>query len=185
MTSTVEEMVKDSFSSRDALRAQLVDTASAMFGPGFVWLVKRRDDAFRKGKSLAVLATYNAGSPLHEAHYRRQSIDMNTLPGTSLADVSGDLLRRQTEVQNSPGAFGYQQDKKPPSLLELQPLLCVNTWEHVWLPDWGVAGKDAYLDAWWARINWQAVDAVINADHSANRGRGWRNNYHWSRPAPE
>ena len=36
--------------------------------------------------------------------------------------------------------------------------MCVSTWEHVWLRDWGVGGKAAFLDAWWDRIDWGIVE---------------------------
>lgn len=39
-----------------------------------------------------------------------------------------------------------------------QPILCVNTWEHAYLRDYGVGGKRAYLERWWDRIDWEVVE---------------------------
>lgn len=40
---------------------------------------------------------------------------------------------------------------------DLIPIMCVNTWEHAWIHDFGVAGKRRYLEAWWESVDWEAV----------------------------
>ncbi|UPX18088.1 Superoxide dismutase [Ascochyta rabiei] len=139
--------IKRDFSSMDTLRATFLATAEAMFGPGFVWLVQTKDTELG---SLRILPTYLAGSPLSGAHYRRQSHDLNTHNPDSYAAV------------NKVGKFGHaaQHDarpKKPLGGVDVVPLLCVNTWEHAWLHDYGVKGKAAYLRAWWDKIDWDVV----------------------------
>ena len=59
-----------------------------------------------------------------------------------------------------------------PGGVNLELLMCVSTWEHAWLRDWGVAGKGEYLDAWWESIDWLVVEA--NAGGAANAHRGLR-----------
>lgn len=61
-------------------------------------------------------------------------------------------------------AFGGKKrgSELPPGGVDLEPLLCLNTWEHAWLLDWGTGaggngGKMAYAEAWWALIDWQKV----------------------------
>ncbi|KAL8653659.1 MAG: hypothetical protein Q9226_003758, partial [Calogaya cf. arnoldii] len=49
-----------------------------MFGPGYVWLVKRTQASINESMKLSILATYNAGSPYPGAHFRQQPVDMNT-----------------------------------------------------------------------------------------------------------
>ncbi|WYZ38051.1 hypothetical protein EsH8_II_001557 [Colletotrichum jinshuiense] len=139
--------IKRDFSSMDTLRDTFLATADAMFGPGFVWLVQTKDSQLG---SLRILPTYIAGSPLSGAHYRRQSHDLNTHNGDSFTAV------------NKVGKFGAaaQQDsrpKKPLGGVDVVPLLCVNTWEHAWLADYGVKGKAAYLRAGWDKIDWDVV----------------------------
>ncbi|KAJ4380111.1 hypothetical protein N0V86_004420 [Didymella sp. IMI 355093] len=139
--------IKTDFGSMDTLRETFLATASAMFGPGFVWLVQIKTNEANAG-SLRILPTYLAGSPLSGAHYRRQSHDLNTHNAESHAEL------------NKPGSFGAAHNKAPKKPLggtDIVPLLCVNTWEHVWLHDYGVAGKDAYLRAWWKKIDWNHV----------------------------
>lgn len=64
------------------------------------------------------------------------------------------------------GSFGqYSNAGQNPSqrrapggaLVEL--LLVVSTWEHVWLRDYGFGGKRKFLEAWWDKIDWEAVYA--------------------------
>ncbi|KAF2454823.1 Manganese/iron superoxide dismutase [Lineolata rhizophorae] len=168
------DAIASSFGSLDSLRSTFIETAAAMFGPGFVWLVRRRGRSPTDRHDLSIVSTYLAGSPLPEAHYRRQPVDMNTQPQGSGAPPVDDTERaRLTQVQNTAGAVGpYAAGgnagtvAKRPALggVELIPLACVNTWEHVWLPDWGIAGKRWYLERWWELIDWNEVDRLANFD---------------------
>lgn len=146
------QQVNKDFSSLDTLRETFLATAEAMFGPGFVWLVQTNDTQFG---SLRILPTYIAGSPLSGAHYRRQSHDLNTHNADSF------------QALNKVGTFGSAAKqntgpKKPLGGVDIVPLLCVNTWEHVWLQDYGVAGKRQYLEAWWNKIDWDLVRQHAN-----------------------
>jgi Fe-Mn family superoxide dismutase len=146
-SSDLSTQITKDFSSLDTLRETFLATAEAMFGPGFVWLVQTNDTQFG---SLRILPTYLAGSPLSGAHYRRQSHDLNTHNAESY------------QALNKVGAFGSaarqdQGPKKPLGGVDVVPLMCVNTWEHVWLQDYGVRGKRQYLEAWWDRIDWDLV----------------------------
>jgi Fe-Mn family superoxide dismutase len=132
-----------------------------MFGPGFVWLVQTND---AQVGNLRILPTYIAGSPLSAAHYRRQSHDLNT----HNADTYQAL--------NSVGTFGSAakqntQPKRPLGGVDVVPLLCVNTWEHVWLQDYGVRGKRKFLEAWWDKIDWNWVRQNATITPRQARGR--------------
>jgi Fe-Mn family superoxide dismutase len=139
--------IRNDFSSLETLRETFLGTAEAMFGPGFVWLVQTNDTQFG---NLRILPTYLAGSPLSGAHYRRQSHDLNTHNADSY------------QALNNVGTFGAAAKqntgpKKPLGGVDVLPLLCVNTWEHVWLRDYGVRGKRQFLEAWWDKIDWDLV----------------------------
>ena len=152
-------LINNAFSSLDTLRETFLTTAEAMFGPGFVWLVQTKEPE----KPLRILPTYIAGSPLSHAHYRRQSIDLNTENPDSY----------QAKNLNPVGAFGSaarQVERKPKKALggvDIVPLLCVNTWEHVWLHDYGITGKRKYLEKWWDTIDWDKVKDYANITPSA------------------
>jgi superoxide dismutase, Fe-Mn family len=164
----------------DDLRETFLNTAEAMFGPGFVWLVQThtsetvadRDVGFR------ILATYLAGSPLPGAHWRMQPMDMNTQNVDSLGGKLGNTAEsnaRLTMPQNNVGAFGsgrfdHEKPRRAPGGANLTPLLCVNTWEHVWLMDYGIKGKRQYLEKWWDYIDWHKVEKEATiTQRSTNR----------------
>ncbi len=71
------------------------------------------------------------------------------------------------------GPFSGSLDSKlsPGQIAETEVLLGVNTWEHVWLRDWGFGGKRAFLEQWWESVDWDTVER--NAQFgSPGRGRG-------------
>ena len=160
MPSTLETALSNSFSSIETLKREFIATANAMFGPGFVWLVKHDNNRY------SILTTYLAGSPYAAAHYRRQTTDMNTQnTATTSADYQRNKALHDSEPTNSVGAHGPKSEsgKSAYGGVQVIPVLCVNTWQHVWVGDWGIGGKKEFLEAWWDRINWEVVDNNANA----------------------
>jgi len=153
---TLKNHLEASFGSIETLRQQMVYTAAAMFGPGFVWLVKHQQQG--GFPTYKVLTTYLAGSPYPGAHWRRQDVDLNTAVGST--EKGMETARKYLE-DTAYGATGRnsadQRHKFAPGGIELTPLLCINTWEHVYLPDYGIAGKLAFAERWWNFIDWNLV----------------------------
>lgn len=157
--------IVDTCSSVESLKMDFLATANAMFGPGFVWLAKNLE---REGL-MQIFCTYNAGSPYPAAHSRRQPVDMAThSPDAPLGN----------QFAGSMGAHAQNQKSLAPGAIDVQPILCVNTWEHAWMMDYGIAGKEEYLERWWDRINWDvvfdnynAISSVKGARSTANRDR--------------
>ena len=170
-----------------SLRATFVATANAMFGPGFVWLVRKNNvAAMSNAPSLAILTTYLAGSPYPGAHYRQQPVDMATQTTNITGSMSPQVYASSPIAHNYgfgnmfAGKFGPASgpDKTGPGGQDLDVLLGVNTWEHVWLRDWGVGGKKGFLDAWWERIDWGVVEGNMGSiDHQRPGGRKTFGNY--------
>ncbi|EEH45113.2 hypothetical protein PABG_11604 [Paracoccidioides brasiliensis Pb03] len=150
----ISNAINDSCSSVESLKAEFLATANAMFGPGFVWLVKAKDTG-----QFKILCTYIAGSPYADAHYRRQPVDMATQTTGITGGENLQQIRRlaPTNRVGSMGAYSPQKKVMAPGAIDVHPILCVNTWEHVWLPDWGIGGKPKFLEAWWNRVNWNEV----------------------------
>jgi Fe-Mn family superoxide dismutase len=150
--------VKESFTSFETLRTEMIETANAMFGNGFVWLFQEDTTGL-----LRIFCTYNAGSPWPQAHYRLQPRDMATeyaRHGTSAAEQ-----QRLGTVQNLAGKFGDHsrpvgQAVAPYGGLSGGPILCVNVWQHMYLRDYGVGAraKKRYLQNWWNKIDWGMVE---------------------------
>lgn len=171
MPAALRADLEASFGSLETLQRELVLTADAMFGPGFVWLVRSKDggDGGAARYPYRVLTTYHAGSPYPGAHWRRQFSDMNHVAGVT--DASGDAVRGYLAAQNAafPGSamagggsssslLQQQSANRSPGGADLVPVLCVNTWEHAWLYDWGIGNRFNYLAGWWNAINWGKVD---------------------------
>jgi Fe-Mn family superoxide dismutase len=164
MPDQLKRGLEASFSSIETLQREFVVTASSMFGPGFVWLVKTKDGKF------SLLTTFLAGSPYPGAHYRRQTVDMNTEDNSNVGGNVSEAIRREISGphRNQVGAFGALSEKQmAPGGIDLTPVLCLNMWEHVYLPDYGVGafgvgGKKAFAESWWHAIDWSVV--ANNAD---------------------
>ncbi|KAI9879818.1 MAG: hypothetical protein M1830_007000 [Pleopsidium flavum] len=167
---SLEQDIIEDFSSVDSLRAEFINTANAMFGPGFVWLIRTGSG------NLRILATYIAGSPYAGAHFRMQPVDMATQNASAVGALRGMEWARQQEVSNTVGSMGRHSGKEKvvaPGGLEVIPVLCVNTWEHVWLRDFGIKGKSDFLEAWWEKIDWNLLD-----DASRRKRADWPANNH-------
>jgi len=155
--------IEHTFGNVETLREEMLETADAMFGNGFVWLMKGRGVS-----DLKLLATYNAGSPFPGAAPRRQNMDMAT---SSLADqLTGNRLpRREQEIQPGPMTAGHMGNSKHyEGLLQMQPVLCLNVWEHQWIKDYGLLGKKSYLANWWDRIDWAKVEILHATEETEN-----------------
>jgi superoxide dismutase, Fe-Mn family len=115
----------------------MFQTAVSIHGSGWLWLVAAPKNELR------VLATYNAGTPFNTG--ARQIKD----PATQWnLDKSGESASEQVR--------GLRPNRKHEYLV--LPLLGLNCWEHAYVTDYGVNGKQEYLKNWWAAINWQRVD---------------------------
>ena len=168
----MQEQIAKAFSSFVTFRISFIASAAAMFGPGFTWLVARREPMANTMQShLRILNTYLAGSPYPQAHFRAQSQDLNTSDaGTAMAGDTAHVWAAGQVAQGAsgvglhgvrgPGAgFGRsQRGYLAPGGQDLQVLLCLSTWEHVWLPDYGVGGKRAYLERIFDHIDWAKVE---------------------------
>ncbi|TVY87660.1 37S ribosomal protein, mitochondrial [Lachnellula willkommii] len=159
MGNDLKKELESSFSSIETLRQEFILTATAMFGPGFVWLVKTKD------RKYSILTTYLAGSPWPQAHYRRQPVDMNT-ENEQFSEHVRELQRGPAVNERKLGAHGRAAEVAPGGV-ELTPVLCLNTWEHVYLPDYGIGvggagGKRTYAENWWLAIDWDVVATYAN-----------------------
>lgn len=153
-----------------------------MFGPGFVWLV--RINPTMSPVTLAILTTYIAGSPYPGAHCRQQPVDMATTATTvfggqkpqEYALSSLQEAAKRSTVMGSAGSFGITSkgDKKlPPGAQDLEVLMGVNTWEHVWLTDYGIEGKRQFLEDWWERVDWDVVEKNMMSSSSFSKPKSY------------
>lgn len=159
----LQESLVKTFGSIATLRMTMLDTAAAMFGPGFVWLVWARGvDGTRgingRSGSWRILTTYLAGTPYPEAGYRAQGLDMAT---NNQSSYNAYLQSMPVNSAGSFGAFsqsGKEQARIPPGGTSVMPVLSVSTWEHTYMYDFGITGKRKFLDQWWNAVDWGVVE---------------------------
>jgi Fe-Mn family superoxide dismutase len=168
--SLLEKSLTKTFGSIDTLRTTFLDTAAAMFAPGFVWLVWCKDVEGSGSKGAwRVLATYAAGTPFPEAGYRQQGIDANTSSAAS--------YEKYQSATSPLGAFGSHSrhgqnvSKIPPGGTSVAPVLCVSTWEHSYIYDFGLNGKRKYLSDFWEAIDWYRVEQRTPKEATEAAGR--------------
>ncbi|KAH9909344.1 Manganese/iron superoxide dismutase [Xylariomycetidae sp. FL2044] len=154
---SLKKEIEDYFSSVETLRLEMAATANAMFGPGFVWLVKNA-----QSKGLKILTTYLAGTPYTAGHWRRQGADMNT---AGIEATKEFLERTQAGAGGATERRYAKTSQIAPGGTDVIPLLCLNTWEHVWLRDYGLGadgpgGKRDYVNRWWYCIDWNKVQEL-------------------------
>ena len=176
-----DALVKD-FGSLENLRSEMLAMGEAMFGPGFVWLVRVPSSAGSVGKEFKLLNTYLAGSPFAGAHNRRQAIDMNTQNVANAVAAGGveglargaTLLQHQTP-QNNVGAFGQHSrlnaaENVALGGVDVLPCLCVSTWEHSYMLDWRYEKRN-FLERWWTFINWDVVRQRSGVENDSQQSR--------------
>ncbi|MCJ1243851.1 hypothetical protein MMC30_001048 [Trapelia coarctata] len=184
-STTLLTNINNSFSSLPSLRSTFLATASALFGPGFVWLVRLPSSTpSSASSSLRILTTYLAGSPYPGAHFRQQPVDMatfptNIIPGSTPSSYAqqhpggvNDAVRNLGDAAGgygpavgyagSMGAYARGPKQLTPGGQNVEVLLGVNTWEHVWLRDYGVGGKREYLERWWDVVDWSVVEGRLD-----------------------
>lgn len=170
MPTSFATRIDASFSSLQSFRLTFLATAEAMFGPGFVWLVKRNNTS--EQPELAILSTYLAGSPYPGAHYRKQPFDLSTVTTNVGEDMNPEqfALLQKAQTVGKFGQYSKNKESLAPGGADLEVLLGVNTWPHVYLRDHGVGGKRDYLEAWWESIDWEVVSGNAGIKYTPRWG---------------
>lgn len=166
---TLRTQLELSFGSIETLRREMVNTAAAMFGPGFVWLVLSQP---RGGfPTYKVLATYLAGSPYPGAHWRRQPNDMATAVGPTEPGLqtARQYLEDTAYGQGNVSAAAARRKEIAPGGIDLFPVLCLNVWDHAYLRDYGVGKKLEFAERWWHFIDWEKVHEEAKPGGAAMR----------------
>lgn len=143
-TESFSDKVTKSFGSHLGLKEQMINHADAIFGNGYTWLVATQG-------GLGVVNTYNAGTPFsHITEQERRGASSSTSPASSSSFSSA--------------LSSASSDADVDSLLKLTdivPLVNLNVWQHVYLPDYGVAGKRKFLENLFLTINWEKVEEAV------------------------
>ncbi|ODV59166.1 mitochondrial 37S ribosomal protein mS43, partial [Ascoidea rubescens DSM 1968] len=140
--------IKTSFNSIHEFKTLLLNSAHAIKGDGFTWLVARQDNS--QGKifvdDLFVLNTYNSAQP-------------NNVQSDYLSHLKKVYLKIQ-EAHESPLFSSIEEAKakvRSVSKVSYIPLLAVDASPKAYLYDYGVFGKKVYLERLWNCIDWDVV----------------------------
>lgn len=169
-----KKSIETHFDSVDQLRTEFLDIADSVFGNGFVWLMLLRDVG-----CLSIMATYNAGSPWPGAAPRRDNRDMANIDARQLAEELQDTRKNagyysgdvSPHMAGSFGNFSANRARFYEGHLDAEPILCVNLWQHQWLPDYGQFGRREYLTSWWDTIDWGEVEHRYSLGAPVNESR--------------
>jgi Fe-Mn family superoxide dismutase len=74
-----------------------------------------------------------------------------------------DMAINNVGSMGAHSAAGKKDAQVSPGSSRLTPLMCVNTWEHVWMYDYGVGGKRDFLNSWWDVVDWHVVHQNYSA----------------------
>ncbi|KAK9717397.1 hypothetical protein K7432_006235 [Basidiobolus ranarum] len=124
------------FGSLEGFKERFAKGASSLFGSGWTWLVEDERGVLR------IINTYNSGNPITTG--RLQQFDANT---TSGAEEMSDPESDKASTQKPTGAYA--------------PVLGLNMWEHAYVVDFGVDGKEKYIEAFWESVDWEKVHSRV------------------------
>lgn len=157
-----------SFGSIVEFRSLLLNSNLAISGDGFTWLVARRSSTsdvesqpsekvvFDK---LFILNTYNAGTPFNF----NKSGHMDDLK----LQYSRSTKKLEPIVEETSSGFSMSKSIEEAKQTEAYkktsyiPLLAIDASPKAWLHDYGIFGKQKYLDRVWESIEWNVVESRL------------------------
>ncbi|CCC70797.1 hypothetical protein NCAS_0F03130 [Naumovozyma castellii] len=168
----LNDNIKNSFGSITEFKTLLINSNLGISGDGFTWLVARKNTSTSLGSStsawttardsteLFVVNTYNSGSPfllnkmdmMDNLSRRLAEIRKAQEPEPAEEEVSNnDTSEYMKSVEEARQTNAYEKSKK------YIPLLAIDASPKSWLSDYGVFGKQEYLERVWKSIDWNIV----------------------------
>ncbi|SCU91820.1 LADA_0F12288g1_1 [Lachancea dasiensis] len=162
--------IASSFGSLIEFRSLLLNSNKAISGDGYTWLVARKVNTSQRESLVSgnvefdwlyVLNTYNAGSPFnfnkvgHMSDLKKQLSKLKPVDEEAQADIESNPLQVKS-VQEARDSESYKSTT-------YVPLLAVDASPKAWLTDYGVFGKEAYLERVWESIEWNIVEQRLPA----------------------
>ena len=150
ITQGYREEIGQWFDSAAHLQEELTTAALSMFGNGYVWLVAEPSSG-NKYNPLRLIVTFNAGTPYANAHAKE-------------IRTANEVHDKMTQTANNAGQIGRYsgQVHHYSGVVVATPILCLKMWEHQYMRDYGLQGREQYCANWWKRIDWNEVYARLN-----------------------
>ncbi|AET37556.1 mitochondrial 37S ribosomal protein mS43 Ecym_1321 [Eremothecium cymbalariae DBVPG len=154
----LHQALLESFGSIVEFRSLLLNSNLAISGDGYTWLVAKKSnakDALMETEfdKLFILNTYNAGSPftVDRTHHFQRAAQQNS---SELHHLPEEATNKNTTTTVTDAAV-YKK-----STVYI-PLLAIDASPKTWLHDYGVFGKQEYLDKIWESIEWGIVESRL------------------------
>ncbi|KAG9294074.1 hypothetical protein G9A89_001315 [Geosiphon pyriformis] len=148
------QRIEKTFGSMKQFQDLFKDHAMGIFGSGWTWLVQS------EYTRLHIINSYNAGTALDTT--RTQEYEPNYETSSFFTSRTQNFKREISDSHSTqkkrilaPSAI---PSAPPPNLGHFTPLLVLNVWEHAYLTDYGVNGKEKYIDNFWKCVDWDMVD---------------------------
>ena len=149
----LQEELASSFRSLVEFRTLLLGSAAAVGGDGYTWLLARQyatpygnaaeANATPLYDKLFVMNTYNAGSPFNFGSAGMLDKMRGEAPQGEMPP-GGELERAREQAVDGTTVY--------------VPLLALDASPKAWLGDYGVFGKQAYLERVWESVDWRVVE---------------------------
>lgn len=150
-----------SFGSLPEFKALLLNSNQAISGDGYTWLVARKSQEAGHGvkvffDKLFIVNTYNSGSPynLNKSENFKQ-LEAAFKTNSNIIDKINSA--RKEAIMNAT----YKEN------VSYIPLLAIDASPKTWLHDYGVFGKQEYLERVWESIDWSVVETNLPLQHEA------------------
>ncbi|CAH6718159.1 37S ribosomal protein S26, mitochondrial [[Candida] jaroonii] len=125
------------FKNLQELYDQIVKLSETMNGQGWIFLVENPD------KSLKLIQCNNDGTPYF--YGKNQSLDLN-------GGISEQTYEKYLELKNQ-----VEENSRDFTL----PILGINLWDHAYINDYGINGREEYLKNLWSSLNWDVINGRL------------------------
>lgn len=176
----LQQLLEHSFGSVAEFKTLLLNSALAISGEGFTWLVARKvkqseiDMVSSSGDGkvlfdkLFVLNTYNAGTPFNFNRANAMTNLRKTHENNSLDKAKKDNNKDETQTDHEEQEFKKHlkevrrlKEEAVEEDLAYIPLLAIDASPKSWLHDYGAFGKKMYLENVWNGTEWNVVESRL------------------------
>ncbi|EGW31057.1 uncharacterized protein SPAPADRAFT_142825 [Spathaspora passalidarum NRRL Y-27907] len=130
----MQRLVQQDIADVATLRSKIVELGSSTFGQGWLFLVEYPD------KQIKLMRTNNDGTPYY--YGKSQVLDLNGGVDETSYKFVENLKQRAAN-----GEREYTL-----------PLLSINLWDHAYIRDYGVNGREKYLENVFDCIDWNVIN---------------------------
>ncbi|KAH3684282.1 hypothetical protein WICPIJ_004757 [Wickerhamomyces pijperi] len=161
-TGALLKLIDSSFGSVEEFKTLLLQSAQAINGDGYTWVIAQlsaKSNAIKADlviTGLNIVNTYNAGSPLN--------ISSSQIANIERAVKAEKSKSEKKELTPSTVIMELDQIAQYSTMTSsIAPLVAVDASPKAYLKDYGVYGKAAYLENLWNSIDWDVVLADVEA----------------------